>query len=185
MKIPVHKFIKKIITSLQITQLFIGISYALGHIFYSYSYLSEVPYFETVLKDTAPTTTSSVADVATSTSFSEKVKNLLISSLGRSSVAVQEEAILPEFTKQVRSRTEKITLNCLDTSGQHLAILLNVAYLIPLIFLFLHFYSKEYLRPKKISDRGHTEKDKIFDKVKTEDKISETIKKEIEREKAE
>lgn len=145
LNIQVPQILKKSLTTAQILQFIVGASYAAIHSFISYSFLFEVPIIKTVLNTSASTTLSSVRSIVTSTSFSEKIKELLIVSLGRSN-KVQSEVKSPEFTEFHTLHSEKIISDCLDTSGQNFAVWLNVLYLTPLTFLFVNFFVNSYFR---------------------------------------
>ncbi|POS85973.1 hypothetical protein EPUL_002725 [Erysiphe pulchra] len=143
--IRVPQILKKGLTTAQIVQFLVGASYAAIHSFISYSYLYEFQIIKTVLKEPASTTLSSVRSVVTSISLTEKIKDLLITSLGRSN-KVRPEAKLPVFTESYTFHSERLSSNCLDTSGQNFAVWLNVIYLTPLTFLFMRFFVNSYFR---------------------------------------
>lgn len=143
--IRVPQILKKSLTTAQIMQFIVGASYAAIHSFISYSYLYELPIIKTVLNEPASTTISSIRSVVTSISLSERLKELLITSLGRLN-KVQSELKSPEFTELYTFQSEKITSNCIDTNGQNFAIWLNVIYLTPLTWLFMKFFVDSYIR---------------------------------------
>lgn len=65
---------------------------------------------------------------------------------------IKEHVIKPrveEIKEEVLYRHEFHTVRCLDTDGQAFAIWLNVAYLLPLIGLFLNFFRRSYSGKKR------------------------------------
>lgn len=50
------------------------------------------------------------------------------------------------MTEQIRETVGYKTVNCIDTNGQTFAVWLNVFYLGPLMYLFMRFFYRSYLR---------------------------------------
>ncbi|RKF56958.1 putative fatty acid elongase [Erysiphe neolycopersici] len=160
--IRVPRILKQSLTTAQIMQFLVGASYAAIHSFISYSYQYEFPIVKTVLNEPASTTLSSIRSVVTSISLPERIKDLFVISLGRSS-KVQPEVKLPKFTELYTFYNEKITSNCLDTIGQNFAVWLNVIYLTPLTYLFMQFFINSYMgRSSKTSVKVQAEADNSF-----------------------
>ncbi|RKF79323.1 putative fatty acid elongase [Golovinomyces cichoracearum] len=153
LKLPVSQYLKKLLTILQITQLAVGILYAANHSFISYLFLTEIPIIETIIDDSVSATTPPLSSTtATPKNLAQVIKKLLIFSLGASDV-VKTETTQPKYIENVTYKTLTNYVTCLDTSGQNFAIWLNVLYLIPLIGLFLRFFSKSY-RTKNTKSRS-------------------------------
>ncbi|KAF2216597.1 hypothetical protein CERZMDRAFT_56254 [Cercospora zeae-maydis SCOH1-5] len=81
---------------------------------------------------------------------------------------------------ETRWRTDWTRVNCIDTSGEAFAIILNLFYLAPLTFLFGRFFYKAYLRrgkPRTASQSARQVVDSAKEGEKrTEDKIEEAGK---------
>ncbi|TQS34387.1 hypothetical protein Golomagni_05232 [Golovinomyces magnicellulatus] len=144
LKLPVSQYLKKLLTLLQITQLIVGTCYAAIHSYINYLYLTEIPIIETIIDDSISATAPPLSSTTSAPKYlAQVIKKLLIFSLGGSDV-VKTETPQPKYIKNVSYNTVKNYVACLDTSGQKFAIWLNILYLIPLIGLFLNFFSKSY-----------------------------------------
>ncbi|KIW34796.1 uncharacterized protein PV07_01552 [Cladophialophora immunda] len=167
--IKVPKWFKQTLTTLQITQFVVGATYAFLHLFVAYQIPVSVPYIyhvgEAVSKvvSEAPTEIASSVSAAISTGsanmgawlkkallrgagyegLAENVLNDEGQPFGVDAVHIVEDVIRREET---RYRDELQWVQCLDTSGQVFAILLNCMYLLPLTWLFLQFFITSYLK---------------------------------------
>ncbi|KEF56824.1 uncharacterized protein A1O9_07014 [Exophiala aquamarina CBS 119918] len=167
--VTVPKWFKQSLTTLQITQFVIGASYAFAHLFVAYQIPVSVPYLyrlgsaASTLLNSAPSDVSSAASVAVSTAsagtgawlkkialraaghegLAENVLNEQGRPFGIDAVHIAEDLVAKEET---RYRDEMQWVNCLDTSGQVFAILLNCLYLLPLTWLFAQFFITSYLK---------------------------------------
>lgn len=167
--VRVPKWFKQSLTTLQISQFVVGVAYAFSHLFVAYQIPVSVPYLyhlgtaaSSVLAN-APSSVSSAVSVATSTAsagtgawlkkialraaghegLAENVLNEQGRPFGIDAIHIAEDLVNKEET---RYRDELQWVNCLDTSGQVFAILLNVVYLLPLTWLFAQFFIKSYLK---------------------------------------
>lgn len=147
-------FIKRTLTSLQITQFLVGASYAMIHSFVSYS----LPVTKTVVQDaTAPVATSVDTDnsvPASGPAFLDNLKQMVLGLASKVTTSVAEQATTsaeanaePEqsTTTQETIYTQEV-VPCINTTGQTFAIWLNVLYLAPLTYLFVKFFISSYLR---------------------------------------
>lgn len=146
-------FIKRTLTSLQITQFLIGASYAMIHSFVSYS----TPVTKTVVQDLAAPAASSVdADnsvPAPGPAFLDNLKQMVLGITAKVTTSVAEQAASAEANAEPEQstatqqtvHTDEI-VPCINTTGQTFAIWLNVLYLAPLTYLFVKFFITSYLR---------------------------------------
>lgn len=165
----VPKWFKQSLTTLQITQFVVGASYAFAHLFVAYQIPVSVPYLyrlgtaASTLLNSVPNDVSSAASVAVSTAsagtgawlkkialraaghegLAENVLNEQGRPFGIDAVHIAEDLVAREET---RFRDDMQWVNCLDTSGQVFAILLNCLYLLPLTWLFAQFFITSYLK---------------------------------------
>ena len=143
---------KQVLTTLQITQFVVGFTYAVLHLFVVYRVPIHTPYvFFHNLSTALPSATSAVASAASTANVGSWVKKAVLRAAGDEGLsgnvrnnngnlfgqdaakAVQVEAEgLAEARKEIRYRLEYAEANCIDTSGQAFAILLNALYLLPL-----------------------------------------------------
>ena len=142
---------KRTITALQIIQIIWGSLYAVAHLFISYSVPVNTPYlFTHNLSSVLPIATSSISSVIASAlpsiavgdwlkkvalraageeGLAENVRNSYGEMFGLDAIKAEE---IEKAQEEIRYRLEYPTVNCLDTSGQAFAILLNLLYLAPL-----------------------------------------------------
>lgn len=157
-RVPI--FIKRTLTSLQITQFLVGASYAMLHSFVSY----EVPVSSTTVKTSlaspAETTLASAATDAPATATpallaslkelvfggASKVTNAATTSVMRDDFSATQANAGPQFTSVEETITETQIVPSIVTTGQTFAIWLNVLYLAPLTYLFVMFFITSYLR---------------------------------------
>ena len=170
--IQIDKRLKRILTTMQITQFVIGASYAFGHLFVAYQIPVSVPYLYhlgdaissvvSALPSEASTASSSIVASASAApgawlkkaalraagreGLAENVLNDRGETFGIDAVHIVQDIISREET---RFRDELQWVHCLDTSGQVFAILLNCVYLLPLTGLFVRFFVKAYLRQRE------------------------------------
>ncbi|RMZ83821.1 hypothetical protein DV737_g1419, partial [Chaetothyriales sp. CBS 132003] len=169
--IKINKRIKQTLTTMQITQFVVGVIFALAHLFVAYQLPVTVPYVAklgTVVSSAALSAVSalpleasagkSIATASASAGTAAWLKKAALRAAGREGLAenvltqkgqgfgheVAEALHQVVFTEETRFRTELQWTNCLDTSGQAFAILLNCAYLAPLTGLFVRFFIKAY-----------------------------------------
>ncbi|KAJ0118325.1 gns1 sur4 family protein [Diaporthe amygdali] len=149
-RVPV--FIKRTLTSLQITQFLVGASYAMIHSFVSYS----IPMATTVVQGAAAPAASSVdadTEPASGPAFLDSLKQIVLGVASKVTTSVAEQAASAEAnaepeqstTTQETVYTQEV-VPCINTTGQTFAIWLNVLYLAPLTYLFVKFFITSYLR---------------------------------------
>lgn len=133
-------------------QIVFGASYAVAHLFIAYSIPVSVPYlFVHNLSSAIPSAAASVSSALTSATvtagigswlkkvalraageegLAENVRNRQGETFGIDAVHAAE---VEKAQEEIRYRTQYQTVNCIDTSGEAFAILLNVLYLAPLL----------------------------------------------------
>lgn len=151
--LPVPRILKQTLTTLQIAQFIFGASYAIAHLFIAYSIPVSTPYLYVHNLSTAvPAVASSVSSIvstatATATAgLGSWLKKAALRAAGEEGLAENvrndrgepfgidavHAAQVEEAQKEIRYRIQYQTVQCLDTSGQAFAILLNALYLAPL-----------------------------------------------------
>ncbi|KAK4239607.1 fatty acid elongase [Achaetomium macrosporum] len=120
--IRVPLFIKRTLTSMQITQFIVGASCAMVHSFISYA---------------IPVITASQTDAPASAA----------SALANGSVVAATAGVLDS----VKGTYARQVMPCITSSGETFAIWLNVLYLAPLTYLFVSFFIDSYLRRSNAS----------------------------------
>jgi hypothetical protein len=167
----VPKRLKRLLTSLQITQFVVGASYAFLHLFIKYQIPVSVPYLYHVAPKIASMVASDASSVAAAAVASATAdprafwKKFALRAAGYEGLA-ENVGVRPygangaygavdngtpvvpqQYLQQAehRYKDELQWVHCLDTSGQVFAILLNVLYLAPLTWLFARFFVKAYL----------------------------------------
>ena len=139
------------ITTLQIAQFIFGASYAAAHLFISYDAPINVPYLFTHNLSTAitslPTSASSaIASATASAGLGNLLKKVALRAAGEEGLAENirnkfgepfgidavKAAEVEKAQEGIRYRLESVRVNCIDTSGEAFAILLNILYLAPL-----------------------------------------------------
>ncbi|KAF2277269.1 uncharacterized protein EI97DRAFT_449956 [Westerdykella ornata] len=161
LRIRVPQVIKRTLTTLQITQFIGGGTLAALYLFVSYTVPVSVPYEPT--ETTISKATASLASpeaVATATGAAVAfLKKLVYRAAGEEGLAENIGSVgqaahgvhtpspaAHDGARKVAYRTEYQSVPCIDTSGQAVAVYLNVLYLAPLTFLFVRFFIKSYLR---------------------------------------
>lgn len=182
--------IKRTLTTMQITQFIVGVTFAAAHLFVSYTVPVTVAY-EVAEKVIPKLNTSSIASVASSVTstavpaatgaglaFLKKwiyraagdeglAENVFAANAAPSAHAhlgAEQHAQHPiQHATQTRTvyRTQYEHVPCIDTSGQAFAIYLNLIYLAPLTGLFMRFFVKSYLRSNKANAKNRTTQQNI------------------------
>ena len=151
LEVKVPMILKRILTTLQIVQFVFGASYALAHLFVAYDIPVSVPYLfihnlSSALPSAASSVSSAVASATATANFSNWLKKAALRAAGEEGLAMNvrneqgetfgidavHAAESEKSQEEIRYRMEYQKVNCLDTSGQSFAILLNVLYLAPL-----------------------------------------------------
>ena len=159
------RWFKQTLTTLQITQFVVGTVYAFLHLFVAYQIPVSVPYLyrlgdaaSKVVSDVPAVTSSIATAISTAADMKAWLKKLALRGAGYEGLAenvvnnygepfgvdaahIVQDAIRREET---RYKDELQWVNCLDTSGQVFAILLNCIYLLPLTWLFVQFFFTAY-----------------------------------------
>ncbi|KAL9598095.1 MAG: hypothetical protein Q9219_004726 [cf. Caloplaca sp. 3 TL-2023] len=168
--IHVSQKLKQTLTRAQIVQFVFGATYALAHLFVAYDIPVETPYlFVHNLSSALPTAASSVSSAVASATASadigswlkkaalraageeglaENVRNTQGQTFGIDAVHAAE---VERAQEETRYRMQYQRVNCLDTSGETFAILLNVVYLAPLTFMFMQFFVRRYTKNSRTS----------------------------------
>ena len=122
------KFVKQTLTTMQIMQFVVGVYFAAAHSFISY--------------DIPTTSVVEANNTAVNSSVPVAIKSIIYRAAGAEGLA--------EAVGKVAGSTETVqgykTVNCLDTQGQTFATWLNVFYLVPLMYLFMRFFYRSYIR---------------------------------------
>ncbi|KAL4781423.1 GNS1/SUR4 family-domain-containing protein [Aspergillus varians] len=137
LRVRVPAIVKRSLTTMQITQFIIGSTMAASYLFVHYT-LPPVRY--------VPTTAAAGAAAVTGLAW---VKQFAFRAAGAEGVAenVGHAGDSLGASREVVQPGRMVT--CMDTSGQGFAILLNVAYLLPLTYLFARFFVRSYLYRKE------------------------------------
>ena len=163
LNIRVPKWFKQTLTTLQITQFVVGMSYAYAHLFIAYQIPISLPYLFSPGGKIASVTQdlSSAVSVATATASAGTaawLKKAALRAVGQEGLAenvlneqgqtfgVDAVHAAQDYQNRVetRYRDDLQWVHCLDTSGQAFAILLNCVYLAPLTYLFVKFFVTAY-----------------------------------------
>ena len=143
---------KRTLTTLQITQFVVGFTYAVLHLFVAYRVPIHTPYvFLHNLSTALPSVTSSVATAVSTADAGSWIKKAVLRAAGGEGLsenvrnnngnlfglegvkAAQVELDdVQRAREEIRYRLEYAEANCIDTSGQAFAIMLNALYLMPL-----------------------------------------------------
>lgn len=145
-RIRVPKAVKQTLTTLQICQFVIGVYYAAAHSFISYDI--PVTSVQRVIVDAAETINNTTAGQAAQNA----VKSIIYRAAGAEGLAEAVGKASESANAVQQTVTGYRTINCLDTNGQTFATWLNVFYLGPLMYLFMRFFYRSYIRrtqPKK------------------------------------
>lgn len=136
--IRVPTIVKRSLTTMQITQFVIGSTMAASYLFIHYTLppVRSSPSASAVAGAAAATGLAWIKQVAFRAAGAEGIAE----NVGQSgdNLGVPREAVQPGRM-----------ITCMDTSGQGFAIWLNVAYLLPLTYLFARFFVRSYLYRKE------------------------------------
>ncbi|KAI9367325.1 GNS1/SUR4 family-domain-containing protein [Aspergillus egyptiacus] len=143
LRIRVPTVVKRSLTTMQITQFLVGSSLAASYLFVSYT-LPPVRSVPTASAVAAATSTAATTGISW-------IKQVAFRAAGAEGIAenVGHEADNLGAPRAVVQPGHMVT--CMDTSGQGFAIWLNVAYLLPLTYLFARFFVRSYLYRKEPS----------------------------------
>ncbi|KIW04927.1 hypothetical protein, variant [Verruconis gallopava] len=158
LSIKVPQRIKRTLTTCQILQFLIGITFAGMHLFVTYDVpLSKAGAVSKTLSAAASSVASGVSAAAASVTASSGVagwlKQAALRAAGEEGLAenvvrppvdVSPSAAVAKRSSSASTTWE--TVPCIDTSGQAFAIWLNLLYLAPLTGLFVRFFVKSYTR---------------------------------------
>ncbi|KAI9838135.1 MAG: hypothetical protein M1819_006291 [Sarea resinae] len=165
--IRVPQRVKRSLTTLQICQFVVGVSFALTHLFISYdvpvtvpyTFVSGIPAAASKASSAVTSAATSLAEVATASAgagvggwlkkvglraageegLAENVRNSQGDRFGSEAVHAAQSVV-----EDIRYRKEFKRVSCVDTTGEAFAIYLNVLYLAPLTWLFVRFFIRSY-----------------------------------------
>ena len=159
--------VKQTLTFLQIAQIVLGATYAFAHLFVAYDIPIQEAYLyvhnlSTALPSTASTvssTLSSALSSATAAGVGNWLKKAALRAAGEEGLAENvrnyqgetfgidaiHAAEVEKAQEEIRYRLGSQRVHCLDTSGQVLAVLMNLVYLSPLAYLFITFFYDSYI----------------------------------------
>ena len=189
---------KQTLTFLQIAQIVFGASYAFAHLFVAYDIPIEEAYsyvhnLSNALPSVASTVSSTLSSALTSATsaaglgswlkkaalraageegLAENVRNSQGETFGIDAI---HAADVEKAQEEIRYRMTTQRVHCLDTSGQALAIFMNLVYLAPLLYLFVTFFYNSYMA------RAHSEPPKPTKEENVNQSSRDAIK-DIERE---
>ncbi|EPQ32034.1 uncharacterized protein PFL1_00232 [Pseudozyma flocculosa PF-1] len=153
LKLPFTGGLKRSMTTIQITQLVVGVQLAAAYLFIRYNPLAYpqgalpspgrvlVTATEHDLASKAPASLGTSAFDGTSYNATA-LAAALSSSTGIASNTKEAAAVILRSLTQSAGADNKVS--CVATSGQAFAVALNVTYLLPLIYLFVSFYIRSY-----------------------------------------
>ncbi|PHH89940.1 hypothetical protein CDD83_4916 [Cordyceps sp. RAO-2017] len=145
-KVPMG--VKRLLTSLQITQFLVGAAYAMAHSFVTY--MAAV----TVTRP-APEPVDVVSPVGSAipvaSGIFRSVRNLLFGSAPVMDTSVVAVARVRQPT--MITETVNVAQPCIVTTGETFAIWLNVLYLAPLTYLFVSFFIASYVKRSNASHK--------------------------------
>ena len=180
------------------TQIVFGASYAFAHLFVAYDIPIEEAYsyvhsLSTALPSTfsevTSTLTSAISSATTAAGLGSWLKKAALRAAGEEGLAENvrnyqgetfgidaiHAAEVEKAQEEIRYRLSSQRVHCLDNSGQVLAILMNLVYLAPLLYLFITFFYDNY------TARAHSEPPKPT-KEENITQSSQDAVKDIERE---
>ncbi|KAL2798850.1 GNS1/SUR4 family-domain-containing protein [Aspergillus keveii] len=148
LRVRVPTIIKRSLTSMQITQFIIGSSMAAAYLFINYTLppvrsIPTTPAAAAAATAAAATGLSWLKQVAFRAAGAEGIAEN-VGHVGDTPLGAPREVVRPGPM-----------VTCVDTSGQGFAIWLNVAYLLPLTYLFARFFVRSYLYRKEPSQATH------------------------------
>ncbi|KAL4809326.1 GNS1/SUR4 family-domain-containing protein [Aspergillus unguis] len=137
LRVRVPTIVKRSLTTMQITQFVLGSTLAASYLFVHYT-----------LPPVRFVSLSSTAAAAAAVTGLSWIKQFAFRAAGAEGVA--ENVGHPENNLGPREVVQPGPMvTCMDTSGQGFAIWLNVAYLLPLTYLFARFFVRSYLYRKE------------------------------------
>lgn len=198
MTVRVPRTVKQTLTFLQIAQIVFGASYAFAHLFVAYDIPIEEAYLyvhnlSTALPSTASAVSSTLSNALSSATaaaglgswlkkaalraageegLAENVRNYQGETFGIDAIHAAE---VENAQEEIRYRMSSQRVHCLDTSGQVLAILMNLVYLAPLAYLFMTYFYNSYIA------RAHSEPPKPTKEENIKQSSRDAVK-DIERE---
>ncbi|KAI6359902.1 hypothetical protein MCOR25_006892 [Pyricularia grisea] len=148
-KVPV--FIKRSLTTMQITQFVVGASYAMVHSFVSYTIPVALNGNPVTAAPGAAATPAGAS--TTSGAIIDNMKNMIGGLVGSKPATAVDAA--PSGMYRVAGLSDTTTYGqrvvpCISSTGETFAIWLNVLYLAPLTYLFVMFFISSYLRRSSV-----------------------------------
>ncbi|KAL3480328.1 GNS1/SUR4 family-domain-containing protein [Aspergillus californicus] len=142
--IRVPTVVKRSLTTMQITQFVFGSALAASYLFVHYT----LP----PVRSVATSSVSAGAAAATGATGLDWLKQVAFRAAGAEGIA-ENVGHDGGASREIVRPGPMVT--CMDTSGQGFAIWLNVAYLLPLTYLFARFFVRSYLYRKEPSPSTH------------------------------
>ncbi|CAG7926758.1 unnamed protein product [Penicillium olsonii] len=131
LKIPLPGALKQTLTSLQIAQFLVGGAMGLGYLFVEYD---------------APVYRSANNTTASASAFKD--------SMGKFDYHLSTTGnFKDQIASDLQRETEVQRVPCLQDSGQSFPVFITVLYLLPLIYLFVSFFRRSYLKRVKLSPK--------------------------------
>jgi hypothetical protein len=145
--IRVPLFIKRTLTTLQITQFLLGASHALSHSFVTYVIPVTVAR-STIHKASAALAADVPAEAAASLfpGALESLKQLIFGAGAEVAAPAQHSQSATVGTAVPATETLHTVQPCIMTAGETFALWINVVYLAPLTYLFISFFIASYVK---------------------------------------
>ncbi|KAL8400390.1 hypothetical protein RB594_000689 [Gaeumannomyces avenae] len=150
-RVPV--FIKRSLTTMQITQFLIGASYAMLHSFVSYN----IPVTGEQAAEAAfsATASSAAVDGSATAAIIDGLKNIIGGVVGSKPISTPVPAAAATAAVTGTVSYGQLTVPCTTGTGETFAIWLNVIYLTPLTYLFMKFFVESYIRRSNVEAARH------------------------------
>ncbi|KAN0066407.1 hypothetical protein ACQY0O_000501 [Thecaphora frezii] len=139
LKLPFTGGLKRSMTTIQITQLVVGVQLAAAYLFIRYNPLS---YPQGSLPSTGRVVPLASTTFATDDFAASALNGTVSANSALASNSKEAATFILRSLSQSMGADHKVS--CVATSGQAFAVALNVAYLLPLIYLFVSFYIRSY-----------------------------------------
>ena len=146
--------IKRSLTTMQITQFLVGASYAMVHSFVSIAVPVTIT-TESVIPGESVANAPTASTIPSVGSAFDSLKQLVFGAAA-AAPAVVDKVVQPAVGKTITTaQTVQVTQPCIATSGETLAIWLNVFYLAPLTYLFMSFFVASYMKRTSAANKSN------------------------------
>lgn len=148
-------FIKRSLTSMQITQFLVGGSFAMAHSFISYY----IPAIVQVTEDVAKATVNAAVNGSSvpASALTGARAYLFGAATHLTGANGEPTEVVPSVDKS-KTAYGLQAVPCVTSNAQTFAIWLNVFYLAPLTYLFVSFFIDSYLRRSNAADKKGAKK---------------------------